>query len=364
MKIGIKKILALALAALMLFSLTACATGAASVDDATGSYGSFSWSYVKDTKTLTINGVGDMNNATSAAEVGWSAVRTGVEAVVIANTVTSIGDYAFYYMPALKSITLHEGITYIGKQAFAFCTSLETVILPEGVTTVGDSAFEGCSALTLAKLPASLTALGERAFLSCGKLETVQILGTVSELGDRVFANCKSLENLLIRPEVKALTPAATAFENCKLTGLEAAKETTSNDGSSVITIKYVDQSGNELAPTKELKLALGATYSEVSPVLEGYKCDSLTVTGTASGSDETVTVTYIAEKVEPETVESDTTAEDEGEGFGATDLVAIIIFAVVIIGIGVFAFILIRSDKKNAGKSQTVRKNDPKNKK
>ena len=347
----------------MLFSLTACATGTASVNDATGSYGSFSWSYVKDTKTLTISGVGEMNNATSAAEVGWSAVRTGVEAVVIANTVTTIGDYAFYYMPKLKSITLHDGITYIGDQAFAFCTSLETVVLPEGVTTVGNSAFEGCSALNWVKLPTTLTELGERAFLSCGKLETVQMLGAVSALGDRVFANCASLENLLVRPEVKELTPAATAFENCKLAGLEGAKETTSDDGSSVITIKYVDQEGNELAPAKKLKLALGATYSEVSPVIEGYKCDRLTVTGTANGSDEAFTVTYIAEKVETEPIESDTDVENEG-GFGVTDLVAIIIFAVVIIGIGVFAFILIRSDKKNAGKSQTVRKNDTKNKK
>ena len=138
MKIGIKKILALALAALMLFSLTACATGAASVDDATGSYGSFSWSYVKDTKTLTINGVGDMNNATSAAEVGWSAVRTGVEAVVIANTVTSIGDYAFWHCKSLASIEIPESVTSIGMNAFSY-GRLESVYIPASIIEITGS---------------------------------------------------------------------------------------------------------------------------------------------------------------------------------------------------------------------------------
>ena len=358
MKIRIKKIIAVALALVMLLCLTSCATGgSASVNDANGSYGNFTWSYTKDTKTLTINGSGDMLDAASSAEVGWTEVRLGVEAGVLSSSITSIGDYAFFYMPKLKSITLHEGITDIGKQAFAFCTSLGSVVIPEGVTSVGDSAFEGCSSLTVAKLPATLTDMGDRVFFSCGKLETVQILGNIKAIGNEAFANCISLEKLLLNPALSGLVPAENAFENCKI-DIKNATFTTSEDGSCVITIKYLDESGNQLSDPKALTLALGSSYSEVSPVIEGYTADILTVTGTANGTDEVITVTYKSNQVETESVESETEPEED-DGFTATDLVAIIIFTVVVVGIGVFAFVLIRSDKKNANKSGTVRKND-----
>ena len=91
MKIRIKKIIAVALALVMLLCLTSCATGgSASVNDANGSYGNFTWSYTKDTKTLTINGSGDMLDAASSAEVGWTEVRLGVEAVVLSSSITSM----------------------------------------------------------------------------------------------------------------------------------------------------------------------------------------------------------------------------------------------------------------------------------
>ncbi|MBR5439415.1 MAG: leucine-rich repeat protein [Clostridia bacterium] len=45
----------------------------------------------------------------------------------IPNSVTSIGDYAFYYCESLTSITIGNGVTSIGDYAFYYCTSLTSI---------------------------------------------------------------------------------------------------------------------------------------------------------------------------------------------------------------------------------------------
>ena len=47
--------------------------------------------------------------------------------IVIPDSVTSIGDYAFSYCSALESITIPNGVTSIGKYAFYNCTSLTDI---------------------------------------------------------------------------------------------------------------------------------------------------------------------------------------------------------------------------------------------
>ena len=47
--------------------------------------------------------------------------------VVIPNTVTSIGDQAFYYCTSLASIEIPNSVDYIGKEAFYGCSSLTQV---------------------------------------------------------------------------------------------------------------------------------------------------------------------------------------------------------------------------------------------
>ena len=64
-----------------------------------------------------------------------------VTALTIPDSVTSIGNNAFYNCSGLKSVTIPDSVTSIGDYAFCSCTSLTSVTIGNGVTSIGDGAF-------------------------------------------------------------------------------------------------------------------------------------------------------------------------------------------------------------------------------
>lgn len=92
---------------------------------------------------------------------------------MIPNSVTSVGQNAFYRCAALKSVTLGSGMTQIGESMFYYCLGLESIVVPEGYTALGYEAFAGCSALKTVDLPSTLTTIGAEAFSGCSSLEKV-----------------------------------------------------------------------------------------------------------------------------------------------------------------------------------------------
>ena len=78
------------------------------------------------------------------------------------DTITAIGDGAFYNNTTLTSITLNNQITTIGKCAFWNASNLSTCILPTGLTTIGDFAFVNTS-VTSFNISASTTSIGSYA---------------------------------------------------------------------------------------------------------------------------------------------------------------------------------------------------------
>jgi hypothetical protein len=99
----------------------------------------------------------------SAFEVEPGSGKTVITRVIIPNTVTKIGDRAFFSM-RITSITLPTSLTTIGSSAFSQ-TDLTSVTLPASITTIGNSAF-GCPHLTTVTIPASVTKItfGANAF--------------------------------------------------------------------------------------------------------------------------------------------------------------------------------------------------------
>lgn len=68
--------------------------------------------------------------------------------VEIPNSVTKIGDYAFYFFNSLTSITIPDIVTSIGSSAFQNCRKLTSITIPSSVKTIGYNAFYACERIT------------------------------------------------------------------------------------------------------------------------------------------------------------------------------------------------------------------------
>ena len=68
--------------------------------------------------------------------------------VVIGESVTSIGEDAFYYCNSLTSIVIPDSVSTIGSYAFSFNHNLESVVIGDNVVKIGGNAFNYCGNLT------------------------------------------------------------------------------------------------------------------------------------------------------------------------------------------------------------------------
>ena len=68
--------------------------------------------------------------------------------LVIPNSVTSIGNYAFCDCSGLTSVTIPNSVTSIGNDAFHDCSGLTSVTIGNSVISIGYGAFYNCSGLT------------------------------------------------------------------------------------------------------------------------------------------------------------------------------------------------------------------------
>ena len=76
---------------------------------------------------LRIGGYGNMVNYTSSDPAPWYNFRDQITQVGLADTVTSIGDYAFCGFTGLTDFIIPSNITYIGEDAFYDCTNISDV---------------------------------------------------------------------------------------------------------------------------------------------------------------------------------------------------------------------------------------------
>ena len=107
--------------------------------------------------------------------------------LLASDTVTSIGDRAFYGCTSLNNITIPEGVTSFGYAAFTRCTSLTNITIPDSVTSIGERAFDSCKNLTSVTIGNSINSIGENALYRCNNLTTVIFLGNAPKLEKDVF---------------------------------------------------------------------------------------------------------------------------------------------------------------------------------
>ncbi|MBR4583820.1 MAG: leucine-rich repeat domain-containing protein, partial [Bacteroidales bacterium] len=90
--------------------------------------------------------------------------------VIIPNSITRIGNYAFFWCSGISFLTIPNSVIEIGDNAFYHCSGLTAITIPNSVLRIGDYAFEGCSNMTSATIPDTLTNIGDFAFNYCDHL--------------------------------------------------------------------------------------------------------------------------------------------------------------------------------------------------
>ena len=296
--ISLITLIALLITALAIFA--SCGM-TASKEIETGKDDKISWSYDPTTKILTIDGDPTdpvaMNDYTQSGEglAPWHKYRTTASTVHISG-ISKISANAFYSMFALTSVKfLDNALTEIGDYAFIFCSPLTTITLPENVTSIGVSAFEACGNLTSLKIPAKVTSIGERAFALNHKLTAISM--------EEEFST--------------------------KMTGEEFTKIFFGIPAPTLTRYNPNETDAENQAPTD----------SETSDA-----SDNATESSTETAA--------------PTNTDSADSKDDKPQS-NLTTIIAIVVFAVVIIGIIVGIVLVMRSNSKQTKDSQTVRKND-----
>ena len=163
------------------------------------------------------NNLVSCNIPNSVTSIGNSAfyLCKSLQSITIPNSVTSIGDEAFKSCESLQSVTIPNSVTSIGDEAFSWCVSLQSVTIPNSVTSIGDEAFSWCVSLQSVTIPNSVTSIGDQAFSGCKSLQSVTIPNSVTSIGDGAFSSCKSLQSITIPNSVTNIGDGA--FCGCNI---------------------------------------------------------------------------------------------------------------------------------------------------
>ena len=115
--------------------------------------------------------------------------KTGT--LIIPNSVTSIGDYAFSSCRGFTgTLTIPNSVTSIGEMAFFGCSDFTgTLSIGNSVTSIGERAFFGCSGFTGSlTIGNSVTSIGYMAFYACGGFTgSLTIPNSVTSIGGGGF---------------------------------------------------------------------------------------------------------------------------------------------------------------------------------
>ena len=139
--------------------------------------------------------------------------------IILNDGTLGIANEAFQGCSSLTSITIQNSVTSIGYRAFYGCSSLTSITIPNGVTSIGSSAFFDCSSLTSITIPNSVTTIGVWAFYGCSGLTSVTIPNSVTSIGYRAFWYCTGLKSVTIPNSVTSI--GQEAFNGCsKITSI------------------------------------------------------------------------------------------------------------------------------------------------
>lgn len=179
----------------------------------------------------------------SGNEEGKTA--NSLTSVNLPNTLTTIGDYAFYLSTLLTEVNIGSNLQTIGKYAFSECVALESFNTTSSVETISEAAFAYDEKLTSVNIK-DIIYVEEAAFMNCLALTDID-LSKVEEIKMQAFNYCQSLTSLDLQ---NVITLAPGAFLSCaKLANINMPK------------VEVIDAQALSCIDVEEIKLPESVTY-------------------------------------------------------------------------------------------------------
>jgi hypothetical protein len=131
------------------------------------------FTYWTNSGTITI-----MRYVGSNSVVSTPATVGGLPVVALGNSVFGAEE--------VKNVLIAEGVTNFGSAVFSR-SGIEDVLLPNSLVGLGDSTFYYCSNLTEITIPANVRRIGGRAFQNCTALTAVYFKGNAPSIDETAF---------------------------------------------------------------------------------------------------------------------------------------------------------------------------------
>ena len=135
----------------------------------------------------------------------YAFAKTNVGRIVLPETITYIGKWAFFECVYLKSVNIPDSVTEIDEYAFHSCNSLANIEIPDSVEVIGDGAFRFCRNLSQIKIGKGLTSLGNYVFGDCESLVELTLPEGITTIGTQVILGCKQLRSITIPKSVSLI---------------------------------------------------------------------------------------------------------------------------------------------------------------
>lgn len=123
--------------------------------------------------------------------------------------VTTIGSFAFAYINNLGNggiFTLPASVTTVGEYCFAYCQNIQIDISKSSLISIPAFIFKDSNNLHEITLPATVKTIEAYAFYECDNFNNIYFLGnTLEKIGEAAFKGCNNLHAIKVPEGVKAI---------------------------------------------------------------------------------------------------------------------------------------------------------------
>ena len=160
----------------------------------------------------------------------FSGISNVSSSIKLPETLTYIGDEAFYGAYSLLGINVPSKLEYLGNDAFNGLTSAnfgEEVVLPETLKYVGSNAFAGDELIS--KVTINNDSVSEGEFSDATGLTSVTLNSKITSIANDAFTGASSLSTLNLNG-ASITSVGESAFEDAPLTSFDFTKLTSIGD--------------------------------------------------------------------------------------------------------------------------------------